>query len=102
MPRHFATDRSFRHRGLARTLGVLVVIASLAVGPSLQAQSSPVCEFAIATIAATELELSSAKKRYRDCAKGGGNSCKVEFARVRDLQHLLKLARDYLDRYCLR
>lgn len=79
-----------------------MLIAGLTVGPAVHAQSSPVCEFAVATLAATQLELSSARKHYRDCAKDGRHSCKVELARVRDLQQRLKLSRGYLDRYCMR
>lgn len=92
-----------RHRSrLARAIGALTLIAGLAVGPAVHAQSSAVCEFAVVTLAATQLELASARKSYRDCSRDGGNSCKVELARVRDLQQRLKLARRYLDRYCMR
>ena len=72
------------------------------LSPAVHAQSSPVCDFAVATLAATQLELSSARKSYRHCSKNGRNSCKVDLARVRDLQQRLKLARSYLDRYCMR
>lgn len=77
-------------------------MAGLTVGPAVHAQSSSVCEFAVATLAATRLELSSARKSHRDCTKDGLNSCKVELARIRDLQQRLRLARRYLDRYCVR
>ena len=79
-----------------------MLTAGLTVGPAVQAQSSPVCEFAVATVAATQLELSSARKSHRDCSRNGRNSCKVELARVRDLRQRLQLARNYLDRYCMR
>jgi hypothetical protein len=90
------------HCRVARAIRTLTLIAGLAVAPAVHAQSSPVCEFAVATVAATQLELSSARKSYRDCSKDGRTSCKVELARVRDLQQRLKLARRYLDRYCMR
>lgn len=102
LPRHIATDEVSRHRRLARAVGTLMLMAGLTSGPAVHAQSSPVCEFAVATLAATQLELSSAKKSYRDCSRDGRNSCKVELARVRELQQRLKLSRSYLDRYCLR
>ena len=102
LSRHIATEEASRHRRLARAIAALMLMAGLTVGPAVHAQSSPVCEFAVATLAATQLELSSASKSYRDCSKNGRNSCKVELARVRDLQQRLKLARSYLDRYCMR
>lgn len=102
MPRHIAADEALHRRRLAWATGAVMLVAGLADGPAVHAQSSPVCEFAVATLAATRLELSSARKSYRDCSRDGRDSCKVELARMRDLQQRLKLARRYLDRYCMR
>ena len=78
------------------------MVAGFVVGPSFQAQSSPICQFAITAYVVTQLELESARKSASDCTKKGRGSCKGEFGRIRELQHRLKLARDYLDRYCVR
>ena len=102
MPSQIAMDGRFGRRRPVRAARPLLLVAGLLTVPAAEAQSSPVCEFAVATIAATQLDLGSARRRYRECAKSGGASCKVELARVRDLQHRLKLARSYLDRYCMR
>lgn len=79
-----------------------MLAAGLTAGSAVHAQSSPVCEFAVAALLATQLDLSSASRSYRHCSKDPRNSCKVELGRVRDLQQKVKLTRRYLDRYCMR
>jgi len=60
-----------------------------------------VSEFAIATLASTQLELNSAKKTYRECAKDAGRSCEVEWPGCASCS-TAQLACGYLDRYCMR
>jgi hypothetical protein len=96
-----ATDQSLR-RPLVRAMRALLLISGLAAASSVQAQSSSVCQFAVATLAATELELISARKSYRKCARDSRRSCKIELGRVQELQQRVNLAQRYLDRYCMR
>ena len=82
--------------------GILLPVAGALIASPLQAQSSPTCQFAVTAYAGTLIELETAKKQYRACTKDGLHACKVEFSRIRELKHRLKLARDHLNRYCAR
>lgn len=90
------------HRRLAAILGGVTAAALLEAVPSAAAQSSPMCQFAAAAVLTAEVELEDAKRALRKCTGVAGASCSAEGARARDMRHRLKLARDYLERYCLR
>lgn len=79
----------------------LLLLAGTAVGPPLQAQPSASCQFAVTAYVATQVELESARKAQRRCKAEALSACQVEWARIQDLQHRLKMARDYMDRYCI-
>ena len=83
-----------------RSFAALLLIAGAALGPPLRAQPSASCQFAVTAYVATQVELESARKAHRRCKREGLSACQVEWARIQDLQHRLKMARDYLDRYC--
>lgn len=85
-----------------RSLAALLLIAGAASGSSLGAQPSASCQFAVTAYVATQVELESARRAQRRCKKEGLSACQVEWTRIQDLQHRLKMARDYLDRYCAR
>jgi hypothetical protein len=87
---------------LSRVMQVMALLAGFATAPASVAQVSATCEFAIGAFVATEVELGSARKSYRDCIREGRSECKAERTRIEELRHRLKLARDYLDRYCVR
>lgn len=83
-------------------VAALLLIAGASSGPPLRAQPSASCQFAVTAYVATQVELESARKAQRRCRAEGLSACQVEFARMQDLRHRLKMARDYLDRYCTR
>ena len=85
-----------------RSFAALLLVAGAAMGPPVRAQPSPTCQFAVTAYVAIQVERESAKKAYRRCKKESLSVCQVELARRQDLQRRLKMARDYIDRYCTR
>jgi hypothetical protein len=77
-------------------------LAALAAASAAAAQSSPICQFVVATVVATEIELGEAKKELRRCERLGQASCASERGRIRDLRRRLKLLLDDLDKRCTR
>ena len=97
-----ALRRSGGKRLRSLRLLALLPVAGTSLGPPLQAQPSPSCQFAVTAYVATQVEIESARKAHRRCKEARLSACQVELARIRDLQHRLKMARDYIDRYCTR
>lgn len=81
----------------------VALIAALALASaSAAAQTSATCEFTIAALFATRIELQNAKKGYRDCMRSARTKCTAEESRMRELEQHLKLLSNYLDGYCTR
>lgn len=102
MSENLAAQRGSRKGLRSLVLPTMLLIAGVAAGPPLQAQPSPSCQFAVTAYVGTQVELESAKRAHRRCKKKSLSACQVELARMQDLQRRLKMARDYIDRYCIR
>lgn len=89
-----------RRIGFAESLAGVLSLAAFAAAAG--AQPSSVCQFAVATVAATEIELQEANKALRRCERLGRTSCAAEWGRIRDLRQRLKLSRNYLESRCTR
>lgn len=84
----------------ASGLAGLLTLAAFAAAAG--AQPSSACQFAVATVVATEIELQEANKALRRCERNGGASCVAERGRIRDLRQRLKLSRNHLESFCMR
>ena len=66
------------------------------------AQASGTCEFSVAALVATRIQLQEAKSAHQACARARRTKCTAEKSRMRELEQHLKLLGNYLDRYCMR
>jgi hypothetical protein len=82
---------------LAAMIAALAMTSTGAAG-----QTSGTCEFTVAALFATRIELQNAKKGYQECMRSNRTKCTAEESRMRELEQHLKLLSNYLDRYCMR
>lgn len=102
MPGSLTTRRNNGRAPESLAAIALLLLAGTAASPPLRAQPSPSCQFAITAYVATQIELKSSRSAHRGCKRKGLSACQVEWARIQDLRHRLKMTRDYIDRYCAR
>ena len=89
-----------RRMRFVSSLASLLTLAAFAGAAG--AQPSSVCQFAVATVFATEIELQEASKALRRGERLGRTSCAAERGRIRDLRQRLRLSRNYLESRCTR
>ena len=66
------------------------------------AQASRTCELAVAAWAGARVELSTARREYRSCLRQQRTACTAQEGRAKVAEQQLRLARNYLEGYCLR